>query len=97
MGQRNKKKSRTVNNIADLREHAIGVLNDLRDGEIETSDALVASRLYDNVCDITRLEIDYNRSINKEGAIGFLSGDKTPESVVTDGDILMLQQKFKPE
>ncbi len=96
MGQRMKKRSRTVNNIADLREHAIGVLNDLRDGEIETSDALVASKLYDNVCDITRLEIDYNKSINKEGAIAFLSGDKTAQPVVTEGEILTLQQKFNP-
>ncbi len=61
-----------INSISDLRKHAIQTLDKLVAGNIEVSDALAASRLYNNVVDMLKVETDYNKALGKHRQVEFL-------------------------
>lgn len=75
--QRNKRKNIQVNNIADLRRHALNTLDLLCEGEIEVEDARMASELYANVLGILKAEVDYNKAIGRHKEISFYDGIET--------------------
>lgn len=81
MGQRKDRPPIKVNTIADLRRHALQTLDKLVDGDMEVEDAHAASKLYGNVIDMLKAEVDYNKMLGKHKEIEFLEQRDTKEVI----------------
>lgn len=58
-----------INTISELRTHIIDTLDKLTNNKIDIAAAIAASKLYSNIIDTVKCEIDYQRV---EGEIAFL-------------------------
>lgn len=86
-----------VNNISDLRRHALNTLNMLCDGDIEVEDANAASNIYKDVLGTLKAEIDYNKVIGKTKEIKFFQGEETPIREVDAKQVKQLENKWRGE
>lgn len=85
-----------VNNITSLRDHAIQTLDKLVSGNIDVQDAVAASKLYSNVVDMLKLEIDYNKALGRQKDVLFLDGAPSMRTLTPD-DIMALEGKSSPK
>lgn len=89
-----KKDNVQINNIADLRRHAINTLDMLCNGDIEVEDAKAASDLYKDVLGTVKIEMDYNRLIGKAKQIKFCNGEESVVSEIDAEQIKRLENKW---
>lgn len=90
-----KRKSTPVNNIADLRRHALNTLDMLVSGEIEVEDAHAASELYKDVLGTLKAEVDYHKAIGKPKEIAFFDGVETEVNLIDVEQVKQLENKWK--
>lgn len=90
-----KSNGQQVNNISDLRRHALNTLDMLVNGEIEVEDAHAASELYKDVMGTLRVEVDYHKAIGKSTHIAFFHGDETKTATIDAQQIKQLETKFR--
>jgi cellulase/cellobiase CelA1 len=90
-----KRNSIQVNNIADLRRHALNTLDMLVCGEIEVEDAHAASELYKDVMGTLKVEVDYCKAIGKPKEIAFFSGEETKTQVIEVEQVRKLEDKWR--
>ena len=88
-----RRKNVQVNNIADLRRHALNTLDMLCEGDIEVEDAKAASDLYANVLGMLKAEVDYNKAIGRSKEIGFYEGVESQPAVIDRATALALESK----
>lgn len=84
-----------VNNISDLRRHALHTLDMLVSGDIEVEDAHAASELYKDVLGTLRAEVDYNKTLGRCKEIKFYEGEETSVPVLEATQVKMLENKWK--
>ncbi len=90
-----KHKQIQVNNIADLRRHALNTLDMLCAGEIEVEDAKAASDLYKDVLGALKVEIDYYKAIGKPKEIKFYDGEESNAATIDVGQVRELENKWR--
>jgi hypothetical protein len=61
-----------INNIAELRRHAVKTLEQLEEGNIQIQQAAVTAKLYDSVIHSITAEINYYKMIDKAPCIPFI-------------------------
>ena len=62
-----------IQNIEDLRTHAIETLENLRAGKIEIDEAGTTSKLYENILSSVKLELEYAKILDKNPKIKFIN------------------------
>lgn len=82
-----------VNNISDLRRHALNTLNMLIEGDIEVEDAKVASDLYGNVLGILKAEVDHNKMVGKIAPLPFYESTESEQPALSAKTIEALENK----
>lgn len=65
-----------INNITKLREYALEVLENLREGKIEINEALAAGKSVDSVIATIKIEMDYQRITGEVKQIPFMSNNE---------------------
>ncbi len=86
-----------VNNMADLRRHALNTLDMLVCGDIEVEDAKAASDLYKDVLGTLKTEIDYYKAAGKSKEIKFFEGEESAQNIIQVDQVKQLQNKWKGE
>lgn len=85
-----------IRNIEELRDHALATIDKLAAGKIDVTDAVAASKLYSNVMDSVKLELDYHKILDRKETIHFMEPQDKPEKAALSQDqILQLENKFK--
>lgn len=84
-----------VKDINNLRDHAIQTLDMLVSGEIEIEDAMAASKLYGNVVDMLRVQVDYNKYCGNDVQIDFLTSGTT--KTIIHQTNTTLENEIKPK
>ncbi len=61
-----------INNIVDLRNHALRTLEKLENEEINSIEAAATAKLCDNVLSTIKIQIEHAKLLNKEPIIPFM-------------------------
>lgn len=72
-----------INNMKDLRNHALGTLQKLDDKEIDIKDAIASAKIYQSIISTIKTEIDYNKMREKAPRIDFLEMGNVVEHDIT--------------
>lgn len=65
----------------------------LEQGNIDVTDAVAASKIYSNVLDSVRLELDYQKMLDKKDEIEFMEQPKAIEAIPQE-KLHLLETKF---
>jgi len=66
-------KSKQINNITDLRNHALGVLRRLQDGEIGLQEAATNAGLTASIISTIKTQMDYAKATEEKPNIPFMA------------------------
>lgn len=86
----NLEKTGKLGNIENLRDFALEILQDLRSGKIDMSQALASGKLVDNVVNTIKVEMDYQKMTNEHKLIPFM------ETSIPGQTVLQLEDKKTP-
>ena len=63
-----------MDNIEDLRAHAINTLKKLESRKIDMAEAGVTAKLYESIISSLKTEMDYHKMLGRSPEISFLEG-----------------------
>jgi len=66
------KKYKTINNLNELREHAIQTLHRLENKEIKVVEAGITAKLYENIISTVKTQLEYAKMLRKNPEINFM-------------------------
>lgn len=77
-----------INNISDLRDHAVLTLEKLSKKYIDVTEAGVTAKLCETIVSTIKAQLEYHRMLEVKTHISFLDSDNEQEHKIIEGKIL---------